>query len=85
MAIELLREPIRGQLKTITNKKPDFGVPGFVLLKLFHLYQDEAYHHLTGMKKFMIDYYSSRMKPQQIIISALLTTVNPYFLSGLLI
>ena len=24
MAVELMREPIRGQLETITNKEPDF-------------------------------------------------------------
>ena len=38
MAVELLREPIRGKLKTITNKEPDFGGPRIcTLLKLFHL------------------------------------------------
>ena len=33
MVVELLREPMRGQCKTITiyNIESDFGVPGFIL------------------------------------------------------
>ena len=35
MTVEILREPIRWQFKTIANKKQSFGVPGFLLPKLF--------------------------------------------------
>ena len=35
MAVELLREPVRGQLKTITNEEPDFGGPMSCTSKTF--------------------------------------------------
>jgi hypothetical protein len=35
LAVEILREPTRGQLKIITSKELGFGVSGFVLLKFF--------------------------------------------------
>ena len=50
MAVEL-REPIREQLKTIINKEPDIGVPGFVFLKLCYLYVTYVKYFIKGMQK----------------------------------
>ena len=51
------------------NKKEDVAFKKYT--KIYSGIKHEAYHRLTGMKKFMKDCYSSRMKVQQIINSAL--------------